>query len=278
MSIDAQGPQSWAALYAEMRGELLADPQTSNDQRGQIRYLEIIEDFWSLQHHTYSTSNAEYVHQLLNDIYQLYAEIGYKNGGRELVRLMLRDAPLYGLGPKEIDAFIAQFEEFDDRVVDGYVDSYRRLSALRQKPFEFVGTTMDGKPFDIADLRGQVVLVDHWSTDCASCIAAMPTLNSVFEKYRSQGFVVVSIAYDGTSRQRRVMRIKSELGLEGWISVNGEGHWERIAQAYGYRGVPQYMLLKRDGTMFAGTAEVDFGKRLPVLLDTLYSGKSLMNW
>lgn len=274
MAMDAQGPESWIALYKQMRAEFWVDSQTSNDHRGQIRYQEIIEEFWSLQRDTQAAPSPQSVQQLLNSIHQLYAKIEYKNGGRELFRLMLRDAPLYGLGTDAMNTFIARFEEFDDPIIAGYADSFRRLSALRSEPFEFVGSTMDGKPFDVSDLRGQLVLVDHWSTDCASCIAAMPTINRVFEEYRDYGFVVVSIAYDGTSEQRRVWRVKLELGLEDWISVNGEGHWEDVAAAYGYRGVPQYMLLRRDGTMFAGTAEVDFGERLPRLLNALLVGET----
>jgi len=43
------------------------------------------------------------------------------------------------------------------------------------------GTTFQGKPFNLASLKGKVVLLMFWSTDCAVCRDKMPELRLNYE-------------------------------------------------------------------------------------------------
>jgi cytochrome c biogenesis protein CcmG/thiol:disulfide interchange protein DsbE len=54
-------------------------------------------------------------------------------------------------------------------------------------------TTLDGAPVSLADFRGRVVLVNLWATWCPPCREEMPTLNSFYEQYKDQGFVLIAI-------------------------------------------------------------------------------------
>lgn len=58
------------------------------------------------------------------------------------------------------------------------------------------GQTLDGKPFDLANLRGKVVLVVFWSTTCAVCRDKMPELRANYEGWRSQPFEMVLVSMD----------------------------------------------------------------------------------
>ncbi len=59
-------------------------------------------------------------------------------------------------------------------------------------------TLLDGKKSDLASLRGHVVLVNFWATDCAPCIAEMPQFAQTWQKYSPRGFdtLAVSMSYD----------------------------------------------------------------------------------
>ena len=57
-------------------------------------------------------------------------------------------------------------------------------------------TTLDGSKFDLAKLRGKVVLVNYWATWCAPCRKEMPKLDAFYKKYQSQGLEIVGISID----------------------------------------------------------------------------------
>jgi len=61
---------------------------------------------------------------------------------------------------------------------------------------EFVGIDKwlnTDKPSSIKDLRGKVVLVDFWTYTCINCIRTLPFVTSWYDKYHSQGFVVIGV-------------------------------------------------------------------------------------
>lgn len=58
---------------------------------------------------------------------------------------------------------------------------------------ELTLTDTQGVARSLMDYRGQVVLVNLWATWCPPCKEEMPALQSFYNKYRDQGFVVIAI-------------------------------------------------------------------------------------
>jgi peroxiredoxin len=59
-------------------------------------------------------------------------------------------------------------------------------------------TLLDGRVSDLAALRGHVVLVNFWATDCAPCVEEMPAMVANWRRFSPQGFetLAVSMSYD----------------------------------------------------------------------------------
>jgi len=73
------------------------------------------------------------------------------------------------------------------------------LPALALQPGETAviqGKTLAGDAFDLASLRGKVVLVLFWSTDCAVCRDKMPELRANALGWRGKPFEMVNISFD----------------------------------------------------------------------------------
>ena len=73
------------------------------------------------------------------------------------------------------------------------------LPALAMQPGETAviqGKTLTGAPFDLAALRGKVVLVLFWSTDCAVCRDKMPELRANAQGWQGKPFELVGISFD----------------------------------------------------------------------------------
>lgn len=74
-----------------------------------------------------------------------------------------------------------------------------KLDPARAKPApEVVGETLDGDAFRLSDLRGKVVLVNHFGTWCPPCRKEMPHLVRMHADLEPRGFEVVAIDHDDT--------------------------------------------------------------------------------
>jgi len=85
-----------------------------------------------------------------------------------------------------------------------------------QKPAPVVTfVTIKGEKVAISDLRGKVVLVNFWATDCPICLKEMPQLIDTHNKYKARGYETVAVAmwYDPPNRvvsftEQRVLPFK----------------------------------------------------------------------
>jgi thiol-disulfide isomerase/thioredoxin len=111
-------------------------------------------------------------------------------------------------------------------------------------PPEFVAEdwiNTDG-PLTLAGLRGQVVLIDFWHTNCGDCLAGIPHLNELQHRYGPRGFKIV--AFSENSRQ----------GIEWFMQAKARidyavGTGSNLKVEYGIRNVPYAFLIGRDGTV-----------------------------
>lgn len=73
---------------------------------------------------------------------------------------------------------------------DKQIDSLYNLIDEAQKGLvgcqmpNFKGTTHIGKPMSRASLKGKVVVMNFWFIGCKPCVAEMPALNRLVERYR----------------------------------------------------------------------------------------------
>jgi cytochrome c biogenesis protein CcmG, thiol:disulfide interchange protein DsbE len=55
---------------------------------------------------------------------------------------------------------------------------------------------LDGKPFDVAGEKGNVILLNVWATWCGPCRFEIPELAKLHAKYASRGFKVIGVSLD----------------------------------------------------------------------------------
>jgi cytochrome c biogenesis protein CcdA/thiol-disulfide isomerase/thioredoxin len=56
-----------------------------------------------------------------------------------------------------------------------------------------ISAWINSDPQTIASLKGKVVLVDFWTYSCINCIRTQPYLNTWYDKYKDDGFVILGI-------------------------------------------------------------------------------------
>jgi thiol-disulfide isomerase/thioredoxin len=112
-------------------------------------------------------------------------------------------------------------------------------------PDGFINT--DGKPITLAELKDKVVLLDIWTYSCINCRRTLPYIESWYEKYKDQGFVVVGLhtpEFSFEKVQSNVEKAVKELGLTYPIVMDNDfSTWN----AYGNQYWPRKYLIDIDG-------------------------------
>ena len=90
------------------------------------------------------------------------------------------------------------------------------------------GTFFSGRPFDLREMRGKVVLVNFYSSYCKHCAYEIGNVETFYEQHRDQGFEVIVVGVDPLEDRHRVERMVGLYGLQGVMADDlSESGFER---------------------------------------------------
>jgi peroxiredoxin len=116
------------------------------------------------------------------------------------------------------------------------------------------GTDLDGKPVNLADLKGNVVLVVFWASWCLPSAAEVFALDEVYRTNQSHGFRVLGINVDTVQTNGpkietimpNIRRFLLDNNVRWPNLINGAGPND-YAKAYGVVEIPSNVLIGRNG-------------------------------
>ncbi len=143
-------------------------------------------------------------------------------------------------------------------VKDHFEDRLARIDLVGKPAPPIVAKDVDGRSVSLAELKGKVVLIDFWASWCPPCVAAIPTLKALSQKYQDRGFVILGINVDlmhddvkeTDSALPQVRRFLVNHRV-GWINVLSGKAASDFAAAYRVEQIPASFLVGRDGTVVA---------------------------
>jgi peroxiredoxin len=118
-------------------------------------------------------------------------------------------------------------------------------------------TSLAGHRVATADLRGKVVLVNFWATDCVVCLKEMPRLVETYRKFQAREFEVIAVAmrYDPPNY---VIRYTEKNALPFRVALDPLGE---LAKAFGNVSLtPTTVVIDKRGNIVKRiVGEPDFG-------------------
>ncbi len=146
------------------------------------------------------------------------------------------------------------------------------VANARQVAPRFTATTLTGETFSNDSLKGQVVLLQFWTTWCPHCREEEPILESITRDFSDKGLVVLAVDVHEPAQTVRQYLAEHPRSCHIVLTQNTD-----LVAEFAPHGIPLYVLIDRDGNI-AGTQVGGGGEEvLRQLLTRAGLGESSMN-
>jgi thiol-disulfide isomerase/thioredoxin len=156
------------------------------------------------------------------------------------------------------DFFVLPFPE-DQQLYDH--DAHKMVGELERQPLVKVGQPAppltishwgDGKPRTLADLKGQVVVLDFWGLWCGPCRASIPKLKAIQAQFPDKPVTFIAIHNAEKDPKDLAARIAEFQQKNDWRFVAAIDSGRMIedsvtGRAYGIKGFPTTVIIGADG-------------------------------
>lgn len=123
-------------------------------------------------------------------------------------------------------------------------------------------TLMDKSTITLADLRGQVVVLNFWATWCVPCRTELPLLDTYYAMTKKHGLRVFAITTEGSLPLYRLKPLFEKMAIPSARKITG---------GYGaLKGVPTNFVIDRKGVVrYAKSGAFDLDELNKVIIPLL---------
>jgi cytochrome c biogenesis protein CcmG/thiol:disulfide interchange protein DsbE len=133
-------------------------------------------------------------------------------------------------------------------------------------PLDFTLPEMNGGEVNLADLKGNVVIINFWATWCGPCKIEIPWFVDFQRQYKDDGLIVLGFSVDDTAEQMKPYAEEFEVNYPMLVGLGRED----FQKAYGpLWGIPVTFFIDREGTLCRTHMGIVTRKELQKDLDDL---------
>ena len=158
----------------------------------------------------------------------------------------------------ELRARLNDLAKSEDAETRAGAEGRLRVLDARETPLDLVIEDISGKRWDLAKLRGQVILLEFWATHCGPCRDEIPHLRSAHAAFKDRGFRIIGLSLDwinpgetDAEARARLAAFMKENGMDWPNQFDGSGWANSFHKMFGMAGIPCSMLLDRTGRLAA---------------------------
>ena len=141
------------------------------------------------------------------------------------------------------------------------------LNNSMSSPFDYLN--FKGGNTKLSDFKGKYVYIDVWATWCGPCIAEIPFLKKVEEKYEGKNIAFVSISVDVQKDFEKWKKFVKDKQLGG-IQLFADKNWNSdFVKSFGINSIPRFILIDPSGKVVSADAARPSDSKLSEQLDAL---------
>jgi peroxiredoxin len=129
----------------------------------------------------------------------------------------------------------------------------------RQK-VDFTLTDLQGKTWTLKELKGKVVLVNFWATWCPPCRKEMPDLNTLYQRFKDQGFVILAISDEEADKVKPFI---AERSISYPVMLDPG---RKVNELFQVQGIPKSFVYDREGKLVAQSIDMRTQKQFLEML------------
>ena len=117
-----------------------------------------------------------------------------------------------------------------------------RVPAVGTMVEDFHLTDLEGKSQSLSQYRGKIVLLNFWATWCKPCTTEMPAMQTVYDKLRDRGFVVLAV--NELEDDAKVREHIKQYGHTFPVLMDRDN---KVANQFGVFGLPVSVFIDQEG-------------------------------
>jgi len=128
--------------------------------------------------------------------------------------------------------------------IPGYNQGEASVAGRVAKPFSF---SVDGKPMQLSDYRGKVVVLNFWATWCPPCVEETASLNQLQQWIAARGGTVLGISADTDAAAYEQFLKDHSVIFPTYRDPVEQRNLSQIGLDYGTSMYPETYIIGRDG-------------------------------
>ncbi|WP_026341540.1 TlpA family protein disulfide reductase [Actinomadura atramentaria] len=132
-----------------------------------------------------------------------------------------------------------------NRFISGDGNVQKIAAAKRKAPLEASGTTLDGKPVKLSELRGKVAVVNFWASWCAPCRGEATSLQQVYDENKDKGVAFLGVNFKDAKENARAFDRRFKITYPSVF--DGDGQIGLAFRDVPPNAIPSTLVLDRQG-------------------------------
>lgn len=139
---------------------------------------------------------------------------------------------------------VAELRMIEPRAADSFGNELSGMLRMGVEAPTFNVTDVDGKPLDLAQYKGNVIIINFWATWCDPCIQEFPNAKKLYTKFKDKGVQFIGVSLDDDIEDLRGFVKQFEVG---WPQIFDGKRWQgAIPSLYHIQAIPTMVLLDRE--------------------------------